>query len=138
MAEIEATRTRSHLEDRIRQVEGLSDEAIAELMRTSEIFAMPSLQEGLGLSLQEALFHGCPCVASNVGGIPELIDDGANGLLVSPGNSDELAAALSRLIGDDTLRRTLSESAPSSILEKGMTAKRMTENYLRTYESILG
>ena len=138
MAEIEATRTRSHLEDRIRHVEGLSDEAIAELMRTSEIFAMPSLQEGLGLSLQEALFHGCPCVASNVGGIPELIDDGANGLLVSPGNSDELAAALSRLIGDDTLRRTLSESAPSSILEKGMTAKRMTENYLRTYESILG
>jgi glycosyltransferase involved in cell wall biosynthesis len=138
MAEIEMIRKRSHLEERIRHVEDLSDQAIVDLMRTSEIFALPSLLEGLGLSLQEALFHGCACVASNVGGIPELIDNGGNGLLVSPGNADELAAALERLISDQHLRRRLSARASSSILEKGMTAERMTEKYLRTYESIVG
>jgi glycosyltransferase involved in cell wall biosynthesis len=137
MAEIEAIRIRSRLEDRIRHVDDLSDEAITELMRTSEIFAMPSLHEGLGLSLQEALFLGCASVASRVGGIPELIDNGVNGLLVSPGNVDELAAALDRLMGDESLRRKFSARAPSSILEKGMTAEQMTEKYLRTYESIV-
>ncbi len=137
MAEIETIRIRSKLGDRIRHIEDLSDEAIAELMRTSEIFAMPSLHEGLGLSLQEALFRGCACVASNIGGIPELVDNGANGLLVSPGNADELAVALSRLIDDESLRQRLRARAPSSILDKGMSAERMTENYLRTYESIL-
>jgi len=66
----------------------------AALMRTSSIFAMPSLQEGLGLSLQEALWHGCPAVGSRVGGIPELIDHQRNGLLITPGSESELAEAV--------------------------------------------
>jgi len=134
--EIEAIRIHSHLEHRIRHVEDLSDQAIAELMRTSEIFAMPSLLEGLGLSLQEALFYGCACVGSRVGGIPELIDNGANGLLVSPGNADELAVALDRLISDAALRHRLRARAPSSILEKGMTAEQMVKNYEALYARI--
>jgi glycosyltransferase involved in cell wall biosynthesis len=137
MAEIETIRIRSRLEDRIHLVEDLSDDAITELMRTSEIFAMPSLHEGLGLSLQEALFSGCACVASRVGGIPELIDNGANGLLVSPGNPDELVAALNRLISEDNLRRTLSGRARPSIIEKGMTAQHMTRSYMELYREIL-
>jgi glycosyltransferase involved in cell wall biosynthesis len=137
VAEIETIRIRSHLEDRIRLVEDFSDEAIAELMCTSEIFAMPSLLEGLGLSLQEALFHGCACVASNVGGIPELIDNGVNGLLVSPGSANELAAALTRLISDDHLRRMLRTRARSSIIEKGMTAEQMAQQYMEIYREIL-
>src|SRR5204863_5699795 len=125
MAQIETVRTRSQLGERIRHVADLSDETIAELMRTSEIFAMPSLHEGLGLSLQEALFSGCACVGSKVGGIPELIDNGVNGLLVSPGNTEELAATLDRLMSDDALRQRLRARAPSSILEKGMTSGQM-------------
>ena len=137
LAEIETIRNHSHLEQRINLVDGLSDEEVAELMRTSEIFAMPSLQEGLGLSLQEALFHGCACVGSNVGGIPELIDNDANGLLVSPGNADELASALDSLISDETLRQTFRARGPASILEKEMTAHGMAKKYLRIYESII-
>ena len=97
---------------------------------------MPSLLEGLGLSLQEALFYGCACVGSRVGGIPELIDNGANGLLVSPGNADELAVALDRLISDAALRHRLRARAPSSILEKGMTAEQMVKNYEALYARI--
>jgi glycosyltransferase involved in cell wall biosynthesis len=137
IAEIKMIQERSRLRERIRHVEDLSDEAITNLMLASEIFAMPSLHEGLGLSLQEALFRGCACVASHVGGIPELIDNGANGLLVSPGNVDELAAALDRLIGDESLRRKRSARAPSSILEKGMTAEQMARQYCALYDKIL-
>lgn len=137
MSEIEEIRTRSHLESRIQFVEDLSDEAIAELMRTSEIFAMPSLHEGLGLSLQEALFYGCVCIGSRVGGIPELIDDGDNGLLVSPGNAEELAAGLDRLVSDESLRVAFRMRGPKSILEKGMTARQMTQWYTALYQQVL-
>ena len=137
VAQIEAVRSRSGLQSRIALIDNLSDGAIAELMRTSEIFAMPSLHEGLGLSLQEALFHGCACVASNVGGIPELIDDDSNGLLVAPENVDELAAALDRLLSDERLRQRLRTRAPLSILEKGMTAEQMVGEYMKLYQSVL-
>jgi glycosyltransferase involved in cell wall biosynthesis len=99
---------------------------------------MPSLYEGLGLSLQEALFQGCACVASRVGGIPELIEDGVNGLLVPPRDTNALAAGLDRLINDDVLRRTLSERAPMSMLQKGMNAKQMVRRYTVLYQGILG
>jgi glycosyltransferase involved in cell wall biosynthesis len=137
LARIEEIQSRSHLQERIRLVENLSDEEIAERMRTAEIFAMPSLHEGLGLSLQEALFRGCACVGSRVGGIPELIDDGKNGLLVSPGDADELAAALERLIDDTALRESFRARARSSILEKGMTAEKMVQAYEQIYADVL-
>jgi glycosyltransferase involved in cell wall biosynthesis len=137
LAQIEEIRSRSHLQERIRLVDDLFNEAIVELMRTSEIFAMPSLHEGLGLALQEALFRGCACVGSRVGGIPELIDDGINGLLVAPGNPDALAGALHRLIEDEPLRRSFRTSSPLSILEKGMTADRMVQSYEELYAEIL-
>lgn len=137
VAEIEATRTGSRLEDRIRLVNGASDEAIAELMRNSEIFAMPSFHEGLGLSLQEALFRGCACIASRVGGIPELIDEGRNGLLVSPGNAAELAMGLDRLMGDELLRKSFRNVAPALILDQGMTAGQMARTYFALYEEVL-
>jgi len=60
----------------------LSDEETVARMQTSSIIAIPSLQEGLGLSLQEALFYGCVGVGSRAGGIPELIEHEVNGLLV--------------------------------------------------------
>lgn len=115
----------------------LSDEETVNRMRTASIIAMPSLQEGLGLSLQEALFHGCVAVGTRAGGIPELIDDGQNGLLVEPGNVEQLADALERLMADETLRRTMSARARPSILEKGMTVERMVQTYERLYTEII-
>jgi glycosyltransferase involved in cell wall biosynthesis len=110
---------------------------ILDFMQHAAVFAQPSMFEGLGLALQEALWNGCACVGTRVGGIPELIDDGANGLLVSAGNADELAAALERLISDDSLRQMLSARAPRSIIEKGMTAEQMVDDHLKLYESII-
>ena len=126
---------REKLEGRISIFANRDD--IASLIKSAAIFALPSLHEGLGLALQEALFHGCACVGSRSGGIPELIEDGCNGLLVRPGNIEELAIALERLIRDEALRREFGARGRESILEKNMTANRMVESYRRIYESIL-
>jgi glycosyltransferase involved in cell wall biosynthesis len=91
----------------------------------------------LRVALQEALFHGCAAIGLRAGGIPEPVDDGENGLVVEPGNVSELAAALERLISDNTFRARCAARARQSILEKGMTVGRMMEKYQMLYESIL-
>jgi glycosyltransferase involved in cell wall biosynthesis len=68
---------------------------------------LPSYREAQGLSILEALALSRPVVASNVGGIPEMITDGVNGLLVPPHDADALAAALIRLLLDHPLADTL-------------------------------
>lgn len=108
-----------------------------DLMRKASIYVQPSVFEALGLALQEALYCGCPAIGSRVGGIPELIDEGENGLLVAPDDTDQMEAALIRLITDESLRRKFGARAHASIEEKGMTAARMAENYLQLYDSIL-
>jgi glycosyltransferase involved in cell wall biosynthesis len=115
----------------------LSDAEVLEKVRSAAIFAMPSLHEGLGLSLQEALFHGCVAVGTRAGGIPELIDHERNGLLVTPGSVEELSAALDRLMSDDALRRRLASETRPSILRKEMTAEAMIANYRRLYHELL-
>lgn len=136
-AQIESVRENSRLATRIEMIENLSDQAITGLMQTASIFAMPSLQEGLGLSLQEALWHGCPAVGSRVGGIPELIDHQQNGLLVAPGSEAELAAALEKLMTDEPFRQQLASAARNSILAKGMTSQAMIVRYLALYDAVL-
>ena len=92
----------------------------------------------MGLALQEALWHGCACVASRTGAIPELIEHGANGLLVRAGNVSELSTALEQLMSNETLRRELALRAPKAILEKGINAEQMLREYRQLYDSILG
>ncbi len=127
----------SNLGERIVWTGALKDKEIVDLMYSASLFAMPSLQEGLGLSLQEALYRGCPAVGSKVGGIPELIDHERNGLLVSPGSVDELADALNRILSDNALRHQLAADARPSILRKEMTQEQMVANYRAVYDSIL-
>jgi glycosyltransferase involved in cell wall biosynthesis len=106
-------------------------------LRRAAIFAMPSLEEGLGLSLQEALLSGCPAVGSRVGGIPELIDDGVNGRLVTPGDPAALAEGLTELMKNPVRRRDLGRQARATVLRKGMTREAMVENYQSAYNEVL-
>jgi len=80
---------------------------ISELYPVMEIMCLPSLMEGMGLVLLEAMHFGVPVIATQVGGIPEVIVDGESGLLVEPGNSESLAAAIGRLLDDPELQRRL-------------------------------
>jgi glycosyltransferase involved in cell wall biosynthesis len=126
---------RERLCGRVELVGHLSDAETVRRMQSASILAMPSLQEGLGLSLQEGLFYGCVGVGSRVGGIPELIEDQINGLLTPPGDMTALTSALDRLMGDPGLLERLRKQSRSSILRKGMTAVAMVQSYLEMYDT---
>ena len=81
------------------------------LMRSADLVVLPSLRKGHPLALLEALSLGRPCVASRVGGIPEIVESGRTGLLVPPGDPSALAEALSRLCLDRALRAELGDAA---------------------------
>lgn len=125
------------LEQQIQLAGPCTDEELREWFRQAAIFAMPSLYEGLGLSLQEAQFYGCACVGTRCGGVTDLIQDGDNGLLVAAGQVEPLVAALEKLMGDEALRERLSRRAPQSVLDKNMTAGKMVEAYERLYGELL-
>jgi glycosyltransferase involved in cell wall biosynthesis len=86
-------------------------EDIPDILAASDIFAMPSLSEGLPLALVEAMSFGLPVVVSHVGGIPEVVTNDVDALLVPPSNVGELAAALRALIDDAARRLSLGEAA---------------------------
>lgn len=125
------------LEKRVHLRGKLTDAETERRMKAASIFAMPSLQEGLGLALQEALFHGCVGVGSRAGGIPELIDHESNGLLAAPGDPGALAAALERLLSDPGFRERCRAQARPSIIRKGMISAVMFEQYLKLYRQFL-
>lgn len=77
----------------------------------ADAFVFPSMYEGLGIALVEAMFQRLACVASRVGPLPEVIRDGETGLLAAPGSVPELAAAMSTLTRSDELRARLGEAA---------------------------
>lgn len=79
----------------------------ARVMPAFDIFLLPSLTEAFGYVLLESSFAGLPVVASRVGGIPEIIDDGKTGILVPPRDSDAMSSALKRLIESANLRTIL-------------------------------
>ena len=96
---------------------GLQHDVSAFLSRAS-IFVLPSHREALPLSLLEAMATGLPSVASRVGGIPEVVEDGRHGLLVEPGDTQALAAAIERLCGDPPLRRTMGDESRQRVVER--------------------
>jgi glycosyltransferase involved in cell wall biosynthesis len=122
------------LEDRF-QLLGQRDDAFA-LMRRAAIYVQPSFEEALGLALQEAMYCGCGCIGSRVGGIPELIDTGRMGLLSEPGNVAQLAGALEQLIQDRQQRERFGAAAAASIRERNMTVAGMVRHHLEIYEAI--
>jgi len=119
------------LQDRVRLL-GSREDAGA-LMDVAGIYVQPSTFEGLPLALQEALFRGCPCLASNIKGNTELVDDGQNGLLFESGNSADLAAKLRRMVSNPDLRNRLAGSARASVVKRGMTAGKMAGEHLQIY-----
>ncbi len=86
-----------------------------ELLRAAPVFAMPSRSEGLPMALLEAMAYGMAVAATEVGGIPEVLDSGEEGLLVPPEQPAALADALCRLAGDSALRQHLARGARSRV-----------------------
>lgn len=93
-------------------------ETVLSFVKSSDIFIMPSRYEGTPIALLEAASLGIPVIASNVGGIPELVQDQVHALLVPPDDPQSLAQAVKRIINDKKLAETLSANAVERIKEK--------------------
>ena len=106
--------------------------AVAAWFRSIDIFVLTSLTEALSNSLMEAMACGCACIATRVGGNPELIEEGRTGLLVEAGNPEHLASRIRILADDAVLRTRLAEEAGLKIRNEfslGAAACRMGEIY---------
>jgi len=91
---------------------------VPEILSASDIFLHTSLWEGMPIVIIEAMLAGKPIVATRVGGVPELIEDGISGLLVPPRDSQALAAAVRRLINDRFFAENIGRVAQQSAREK--------------------
>jgi glycosyltransferase involved in cell wall biosynthesis len=85
------------------------------LLESAAVFVLPSYAEGSPISLLEAMAAGLPSVASSVGGIPDVVTDGVNGMLVEPGDVGTLARVLRRLLDDRMLRSRLGAAARETV-----------------------
>ncbi|WP_342349201.1 glycosyltransferase [uncultured Nitrospira sp.] len=107
-------------------------EHVETFLSTFDLFVLPSISEGIPLSLLEAMANGLPVVATNVGGIPEVVVHQESGLLVPSGQPDTLAQALEQLIQDPCEAERIAKNGECRIRERfGMTA--MSEAYLYLY-----
>ncbi|HET7686933.1 MAG TPA: glycosyltransferase [Candidatus Limnocylindria bacterium] len=93
-------------------------EDVAALTADLSVAVLPSLREAQGISILEAMARAIPVVASRVGGIPEVITDGLDGLLVPPGDPASLADALIRLAGSPDLRARLGSAGRRTVVER--------------------
>jgi glycosyltransferase involved in cell wall biosynthesis len=111
-------------------------EDIPDLLAAAEVFAMPSLWEGLPLALLEAMLAGKAIVASRVSGIPEAVSDDVEGLLSTPGDVGSLADALGRLLAEPSLRTRLGAAAQARA-RREFTVEAMVDAYERYYRTAL-
>lgn len=112
-------------------------EDVGDILAAADIYAMPSLSEGLPLALLEAMAVGLPVVASRVGGIPEVVTDGDDALLVAPGDPAALAGAIERLIDDEQLRTRVGDAARRTA-ERDYTLDAMLDRYEAIYDAVSG
>ena len=108
---------------------------VPEVLRAFDLFVLPSLNEGISNTILEALASGLPVVATNVGGNPELIDDGVTGKLVAAGDLATLARTIGEYAADGVLRRRQSEAARRVAIERFSLAT-MVGRYQALYDHL--
>jgi glycosyltransferase involved in cell wall biosynthesis len=134
---------RRDLEQQARS-EGVADRVLfagfrhdaSELLPAIDIVVFSSLFEGLPIALLEAMSAARPIVATHAGGIPEVVDDGVEALLVPPADPESLAAALSRLLADRELRLQLGQGARQRLLAQ-FTVESMVKSYDTVYREVV-
>ena len=105
-----------------------------KIVKESKILIVPSRTESIPQVIKEAFFLQVPVIATNVGGIPELISNGNTGLLVSPENPQEMANTINTLLDDDETQQKLSKNA-FDFINKNFSWDVLLEEYIKLYQS---
>jgi glycosyltransferase involved in cell wall biosynthesis len=132
--QIEAEVNRRGLANCVRLTGSRSD--IDRLLPGADAFVLSSKREGLPMSILEAMAAGLPVIATRVGGIPEVIKDGENGILVQPQDPDALANAICRILDDSEVSSNLARMARIAV-EENYSLRSITDAYTRIYLSII-
>jgi len=109
---------------------------IESVYAATDLFVFPSHEEPLGSALLSAMAHGLPVVAAAHGGVPEVVEDGKNGLLLKELDPSTLADVIARLLSNPTEARRLAEAALETI-SSGFSADRMVDATLHLYERLI-
>jgi glycosyltransferase involved in cell wall biosynthesis len=104
-------------------------------MPVFDLFVLPSLNEGMGRVLVEAMASGKPVVGSNVGGIPDLIKNGHNGFLVEPGDEIDLSVAIEKVLTDAKMRDEMGRKGKT--MARNFGVERMVEKIDDLYATLL-
>jgi N-acetyl-alpha-D-glucosaminyl L-malate synthase BshA len=112
-------------------------DSVQDLLPLGDLMLMPSEMESFGLAALEGMACRVPCIATRVGGVPELVEDSVNGLLFSVGDVDAMAAGAVRILKDNALQNKMAEAARKTAQDKFCTS-RIIPMYERYYEQILG
>jgi glycosyltransferase involved in cell wall biosynthesis len=110
---------------------------VQEILASADVVTLPSLAEGLPLAILEAMAASKPIVATPVGGVPDAVEDGTNGLLVPPGDDAALAGAIGRLLVDRDLAMTMGRNARARV-EKEFSVSRMVNEVQGWYDAVIG
>jgi glycosyltransferase involved in cell wall biosynthesis len=131
---LEQRARKSGISDRVRFAGWVDD--IENEMAEWQIAALPSLAEGLGIAALEAMAAGMPVIASDVGGLREIIQDGTTGFLIPPRNPASLAAKIAELARNPELRSRVGEAARAHVA-KNFSIEREVSAIQSAYEKLL-
>lgn len=113
----------------------VDDQVKEKLLHLSDLLAFPSLYESFGIVPLEAFVHGTPAVASNAGGIPEVVEDGKAGLLFTSGDYRDLKEKIERIKSDSVLYNNLSEGAKSQV--RKLSSRNMALGTIKVYANLV-
>jgi len=120
----------------IKLIGWVRDKEKRKILRKCSIFTLPSHNEGMPMSVLEAMSYGCSVVSTYVGGIPHIISDGQNGYLINPGDVKDLSLKLTMLLGNEETRKVLGRTAKQTII-KHFDVKMAVEQVMDVYNSLI-
>jgi glycosyltransferase involved in cell wall biosynthesis len=120
----------------VRLLGKLENEDVWPLLKLCDVFCQPSRSEGMSNALLEAMGCGLPCVATAVGGTPEVLEDGLTGYIVPSEDHQAAAARILRLLGDPERARNMGRLA-RRVVEERFSAQGMIRNMVGRYDQLL-
>jgi glycosyltransferase involved in cell wall biosynthesis len=125
-----------HLQGNVKLLDIIPRETLIKLYAACAVFVLPSLEEGFGLVVTEAMASGKPIVGTNVSGISSQVKNGWNGFLVEPTNEQQLAEKILKVVDDSLLKKEFGKNS-RLIVEEKFTWQKIASKYESVYQSVI-